>query len=91
MNDHFSEQNYCDKSIQIKGSMAKHNSFAGNFHILFDNKEGGPVLRRGYHVWKHETQDIYIHVGSSLKWKVSKKTDFDDDTGRTRDISFIRN
>ena len=71
--------------------MAEKDSYAGNYHVLFDNDTGGPALRRGYNIWKHETEDVFIHVGRRLKWNVSKKTDFDNDSSRTRDDYFIKN
>ena len=66
--------------------MAEKESIAGNYHVLFDNENRGPVWRMGYHVWKHETKDFYIHVGYHLTWGVSTKSQFDKETGRTREI-----
>ena len=68
--------------------MAELDSYAGYYHVLFDNQRGGPALRRGYQIWKHDTEDVFIHVGRGLRWNVSKKTDFDRDTSRTRDNDF---
>ena len=71
--------------------MADLDSYAGTFHIMIDNDTEEPALRRGYNIWKHETEDVFIHVGRSLKWNVSNKTDFDADINRTRDNHFIKN
>ena len=68
--------------------MAELDSYAGTYHILLDNKTPVSVLRHGYQVWKHETKDIVIHVGKSLKWNISKKSDFDENISRTREIDF---
>ena len=70
--------------------MAELDSYAGVFNILFDNDTKEPALRRGYQIWKHENEDVFIHVGRRLKWNVSKKSDFDRDVSRTRDDYFNR-
>ena len=68
--------------------MAEKDLYAGNYHILYDNNGRGPVLRRGYQVWQHETENFVIYVGRSLKWNIGKKTNFFTDTDRTRETDF---
>ena len=70
--------------------MAESDSYAGNFHILHDNEKGGPALRRGYQIWKHETKDFFIFAGRSHKWLLTEKRYFDYDSDRNRDIDCIR-
>ena len=78
--------NRCDYSIQIKGSMAETDSYAGTFQMLFESNPRRLALRRGYQVWKHNTKDFFIYVGKNLKWHLSEKRYFDLDVDRNRDI-----
>ena len=70
--------------------MAEKDSYAGNYHVLYDNNTGGPAFRRGYNIWKHETEDVFIYVNRRLRWCVSNKKTFDGDGTRTRDDFLIQ-
>ena len=48
-------------------------------------QNGEPILRRGYQVYKHETEDVYLSVSSDLNWQFIRGEEFHKDSTRTRD------
>ena len=74
-------------TIWLEGSKAEENNIDGLYDIVYENDK--PMMRRGFQVWKHETENVYLSVSSDLNWQFIRGEEFIKDSTRTRDINFF--